>query len=151
MATIVEKMTTSNISKLDFANKEFNNNNDIKVEHILLSNTVNDFVKNETKMDYDIKLKLLLKGILKAKGELATNNKTAVSESDTKASTSVNEIISRSTNPINEFMHNDKLFLSSFPLLFLLGEGWYCKGSAKQDFLLHLFRQYDHRFGKDQR
>ena len=48
-------------------------------------------------------------------------------------------------------MHNDLLFLSSFPLLFLLGEGWYAKGSAKQDFLLHLFRQYDHRFGRDQR
>jgi hypothetical protein len=144
-------MTTSNISKLDFVKMDNNDNNEINVEHILLSNTVNDFVKNETKMDSNIKVKLLLKGILKAKGESATNTKTEIPTTDFEAAKKVNEVISRSTNPINEFMHNDKLFLSSFPLLFLLGEGWYCKGSAKQDYLLHLFRQYDHRFGRDQR
>lgn len=151
LVTIVEKMTTSNISKLDFVKMDNNNNNDFNVEHILLSNTVNEFVKNETKIDPNIKVKLLLKGILKAKGELATNTKKEIPLTDFEAASKVNEVITRSTNPINEFMNNDKLFLSSFPLLFLLGEGWYCKGSAKQDYLLHLFRQYDHRFGRDQR
>ena len=145
-------MTTSNISKLDFAKKDDIIDKDdanISVEHILLSSTVNDFVQNETKSDSDIVLKLLLKSIVTAKEKSKYDR--VISENDKKSKTFVNEIISRSTNPINEFMHNDKLFLSSFPLLFLLGEGWYAKGSAKQDFILHLFRQYDHRFGRDQR
>jgi hypothetical protein len=150
MLTIMEKMTTSNISKLDFGNKDDNiidnDNDNITVEHILLSSTVNDYVQNETKMDLDIKLKLMLKSILKAK-----ESKGPLSEQEQLSKNAVNEIITRSTNPINEFVKNDVLFLSSFPLLFLLGEGWYCKGSAKQDFILHLFRQYDHRFGRDQR
>ena len=142
-------MTTSNVSKLDFAKKDdiiHKDNENITVEHILLSSTINDYVQNENKMDSDIVLKLLLKTMVKAKEEAKP-----LSENEKKAKKAVNEIISRSTNPINEFMHNDSLFLSTFPLLFLLGEGWYAKGSAKQDFLFHLFRQYDHRFGRDQR
>ena len=151
MVNIMEKMSTSNVSKLDFAKKDdiiHKDNETITVEHILLSSTINDYVKNENKMDSDIVLKLLLKTMVKAKEDMISE---PLSEDDKKAKNKVNEIITRSTNPINEFMHNDLLFLSSFPLLFLLGEGWYAKGSAKQDFLLHLFRQYDHRFGRDQR
>ena len=112
-----------------------------------MSDTINDYIQNDNKMDSNIKLKLLLKGMSNAKEKSSV----ILSEQEQNSKKNVNEIITRSSNPINEFMQNDKLFLRSFPLLFLLGEGWYFKGSAKQDFINHLFRQYDHRFGRDQR
>jgi len=146
----MEKMTTSNISKLDVAKKDdimdSNKSNEIVVEHILLSNTVNNFVQNETKSDLHLKMKLLLRNVVKEKGKLNT-----VPSVDPKTVPLNTEIITRSTDPINEFKRNDQLFLDSFPLLFLLGEGWYKTGSAKKNFILHLLRQYDHRFGRDQR
>jgi len=57
--------------------------------------------------------------------------------------------IQRQNAPINEFESNDKLFLSAFPFLFLLGEGWKGKGSASKSFLKHLFYQFDGRFAKN--
>lgn len=154
IATSLEKMTTSNIAKLDYVKiddaTDSTNNNQLIVEHILLSNTVNNFVQNDSKLDFNLKTKLLLRAMNKSK-EQSAKNKSSLSQDDKENFIKSKDIISRNTEPINEFNRNDLLFLHSFPLLFLLGEGWYKTGSAKPDFILHLLRQYDHRFGRDQR
>jgi len=51
--------------------------------------------------------------------------------------------------PINEFQHNDQLFITSFPDLFLHGRKLPKTGSVSSAFAQHLLRQADNRFAQE--
>jgi menaquinone-dependent protoporphyrinogen IX oxidase len=56
--------------------------------------------------------------------------------------------LERESDPLNEFIENDAVFLDSFPLLFFLGKGWKGKGSINATFVKHLMSYYDGRFAR---
>jgi hypothetical protein len=57
-------------------------------------------------------------------------------------------IITRATDPVNEFADNDYLYLSAFSPLFILGRKIPGTGSLPAAFIRHCLLQYDQRFSQ---
>lgn len=60
-------------------------------------------------------------------------------------------VIGRDDEPINEFIENDRLIMTAFPTLFLLGQGIPCKSTINNKLARVLLLHFSHRFSRNPR